>query len=838
MAARIRTSALTVAAEDTPPGRVTTGPGRTRKLRKITMTREEDLFRIAKKLDKMVSRNNMDGALDLLRELKGFNMTLKLLQDTRIGMSVNGIRKHCTDEQAISLAKILIKNWKRLLETAQAQKEEKPHERKNGAECSAPTLSGNDCTPAKTTPVKEGYPAKTTPEKAGYPAKTTPEKEGYPAKTTPEKAGYPAKTTPEKEGYPAKTTPEKAGYPAKTTPEKAGYPAKTTPEKERDPAKTTLEKERYPTKTTAEKVRYPTKTTAEKERYPAKTTPEKEKDLAKTTPEKERYPAKTTPEKEKDLAKTTPEKERYPAKTTAEREKYPAKTVPEKVRYPTKTVPEKERYPAKTVPDKERASAKSLAEKEASHKRWCADSTLSPEPQRKLSCHHRKERRWGRRLLTPTLSSPPLPLHLHPPPPKRPAAELKKERKEAPDPNAPLPPLPLHLHPPPPPKHSAAEVQKERKNSTDGKPAKRPFVENKKDRLAERKEAPDPNAPLPPLPLHLHPPPPPPPKHSAAEVQKERKNSTDGKPAKRPFVENKKDRLAERKDSSDSRPGHISKRLSNDVKSERRESSQKASRLSPPKNRRDSASSPPAKKLCGDRRDSLGSKTPQLGPLQRKSSTDSYDRGSGKGKADTPTSPTSPLSPSFSPMGGPLPPHLLTGDSIRDKCIDMLSAALRTDDNFKDFGTNCDSMAAEIEDYILLALTIYQNLTHIYQEIKATDMKYKNRVRSRISNLKDPKNPGLRKNVLAGAIELQRIATMTAEEMASDELKQLRNVLTQEAIREHQMAKTGGTTTDLLQCGKCRKKNCTYNQVQTRSADEPMTTFVLCNECGNRWKFC
>lgn len=155
----------------------------------------------------------------------------------------------------------------------------------------------------------------------------------------------------------------------------------------------------------------------------------------------------------------------------------------------------------------------------------------------------------------------------------------------------------------------------------------------------------------------------------------------------------------------------------------------------------------------------------------------------------------------------------------------MLTAALRTDDDYKDYGANCEGMAAEIED-------------HIYQEIQATDMKYKNRVRSRMSNLKDAKNPNLRKNVLAGAIELRRIATMTAEEMASDELKQLRNVLTQEAIREHQMAKTGGTTTGLLQCGKCKKKNCTYNQVQTRSADEPMTTFVLCNECGNRWKFC
>uniref|UniRef100_A0AAR2JHZ4 Transcription elongation factor n=1 Tax=Pygocentrus nattereri TaxID=42514 RepID=A0AAR2JHZ4_PYGNA len=191
----------------------------------------------------------------------------------------------------------------------------------------------------------------------------------------------------------------------------------------------------------------------------------------------------------------------------------------------------------------------------------------------------------------------------------------------------------------------------------------------------------------------------------------------------------------------------------------------------------------------------------------------------------TPTSPTSPLSPSFSSGAGPLSPRLLTGDSIRDKCIEMLSAALRTDDDYKDYGANCDAMAAEIED-------------HILSEIKATDMKYKNRVRSRISNLKDPKNPNLRKNVLGGAIELSRIATMTAEEMASDELKQLRSVLTQEAIREHQMAKTGGTTTDLLQCGKCKKKNCTYNQVQTRSADEPMTTFVLCNECGNRWKFC
>ena len=50
-----------------------------------------------------------------------------------------------------------------------------------------------------------------------------------------------------------------------------------------------------------------------------------------------------------------------------------------------------------------------------------------------------------------------------------------------------------------------------------------------------------------------------------------------------------------------------------------------------------------------------------------------------------------------------------------------------------------------------------------------------------------------------------------------------------------QLARVEGTKTDGMKCGKCGKKNCTYNQLQTRSADEPMTTFVMCNECGNRY---
>ncbi|XP_044151056.1 transcription elongation factor A protein 1 isoform X1 [Bufo gargarizans] len=166
-----------------------------------------------------------------------------------------------------------------------------------------------------------------------------------------------------------------------------------------------------------------------------------------------------------------------------------------------------------------------------------------------------------------------------------------------------------------------------------------------------------------------------------------------------------------------------------------------------------------------------------------------------------------------------------TSDSVRIKCRELLATALKTGDDYITIGADDEELGAQIEEAA-------------FQEFKNTDAKYKNRVRSRIANLKDAKNPNLRRNVLCGNIAPEVFARMSAEEMASDELKEMRKNLTKEAIREHQMAKTGGTETDLFSCGKCKKKNCTYTQVQTRSADEPMTTFVLCNNCGNRWKFC
>ncbi|CAM9988249.1 unnamed protein product [Phaeothamnion confervicola] len=45
-------------------------------------------------------------------------------------------------------------------------------------------------------------------------------------------------------------------------------------------------------------------------------------------------------------------------------------------------------------------------------------------------------------------------------------------------------------------------------------------------------------------------------------------------------------------------------------------------------------------------------------------------------------------------------------------------------------------------------------------------------------------------------------------------------------------------TEGMFECGRCKSKKTTYFQKQTRSADEPMTTFVTCKNCGKNWKFC
>ncbi|CAF2955457.1 unnamed protein product [Rotaria sp. Silwood2] len=167
-------------------------------------------------------------------------------------------------------------------------------------------------------------------------------------------------------------------------------------------------------------------------------------------------------------------------------------------------------------------------------------------------------------------------------------------------------------------------------------------------------------------------------------------------------------------------------------------------------------------------------------------------------------------------------PPSQTHDEIRLKSRDLVANAFSASE-LPEGSADPVELAGRVEDAI-------------FKELKDTGVKYRNRVRSRISNLKDLKNPNLRINVLLGFITPERLAVLTAEEMASDALKQERSKLNESAINEHQLAMDEGTGTDLIQCRKCKQNNCAYTEAQTRSADEPMTLFVFCKSCGYRWK--
>ncbi|KAF1968985.1 transcription elongation factor S-II [Bimuria novae-zelandiae CBS 107.79] len=114
---------------------------------------------------------------------------------------------------------------------------------------------------------------------------------------------------------------------------------------------------------------------------------------------------------------------------------------------------------------------------------------------------------------------------------------------------------------------------------------------------------------------------------------------------------------------------------------------------------------------------------------------------------------------------------------------------------------------------------------------------YKIKIRSLFSNLKNKSSVHLRKRVQSGEIPPQRFATMTAKEMKSDERRAADEKLEKENMNNAMVAQVEKSISKEFQCGKCKQRMVSYSQAQTRSADEPMTTFCECMNCGNRWKF-
>ena len=97
------------------------------------------------------------------------------------------------------------------------------------------------------------------------------------------------------------------------------------------------------------------------------------------------------------------------------------------------------------------------------------------------------------------------------------------------------------------------------------------------------------------------------------------------------------------------------------------------------------------------------------------------------------------------------------------------------------------------------------------------------------------KNDELLPRIKNKEIDLAKIAFMTPQQLFK---RKWEKYLEKQKAEEECMYSLGKENiTDEFKCGRCKKNKTSYYQLQTRSADEPMTTFVRCIHCGNRWKF-
>ena len=113
---------------------------------------------------------------------------------------------------------------------------------------------------------------------------------------------------------------------------------------------------------------------------------------------------------------------------------------------------------------------------------------------------------------------------------------------------------------------------------------------------------------------------------------------------------------------------------------------------------------------------------------------------------------------------------------------------------------------------------------------------YKSKMRSLYQNLKNKSNASLRTRVLGGEIKPEKFVVMTHEELKSAERREEDKKLEDENMKAAQAPQAEKSVSTSLTCGKCGQKKVSYSQAQTRSADEPMTTFCECLVCGKRWK--
>ena len=114
---------------------------------------------------------------------------------------------------------------------------------------------------------------------------------------------------------------------------------------------------------------------------------------------------------------------------------------------------------------------------------------------------------------------------------------------------------------------------------------------------------------------------------------------------------------------------------------------------------------------------------------------------------------------------------------------------------------------------------------------------YRAKIRSIYSNIKSDSyihNTNFKNKILNNEINCSTISKLSVYDIFPENWKDLLDEKSKKDKLKYELKPEA--MTDIFKCHRCGSRSCSYYEVQTRSADEPMTQFINCLDCGNRWK--
>jgi len=114
---------------------------------------------------------------------------------------------------------------------------------------------------------------------------------------------------------------------------------------------------------------------------------------------------------------------------------------------------------------------------------------------------------------------------------------------------------------------------------------------------------------------------------------------------------------------------------------------------------------------------------------------------------------------------------------------------------------------------------------------------YLSKIRSIYSNLNKDSyihNTNFLVRVKSGEINVENIANLSIYDIFPENWKYILEQKTKRDKLKYELKPEA--MTDAFKCRKCGSRSTSYYEVQTRSADEPMTQFITCLDCNTRWK--